>query len=257
MSLPSALINQVVSLCQLLSPDQLDRAITALTGGSLQPGDGALAIQDTTGLTGHPAREMASLLRQWKRHGGTAEALTASLATAQSARQYAAAHQPHIQLVWTGPLEAGVQARSTLLTLQELIATARQEVVVVGYTITDGAAPILLRLAEASRRGVQVALIANRAEQYLETIRTYWPAGAPPPTIFSYLPSDHDQMASLHAKAVIVDGRRLLLTSANLTYHGLGSNIELGVLIEDTTVAEVVRLIQALIERRIVVPVAA
>jgi phosphatidylserine/phosphatidylglycerophosphate/cardiolipin synthase-like enzyme len=40
-------------------------------------------------------------------------------------------------------------------------------------------------------------------------------------------------MAALHAKATIVDGRRLLLTSANLTYHGLGGNIELGALIED------------------------
>lgn len=257
MSLPLALINQVVSLSHLVGPDQLDRVITALADGSLQPGDGALAIQDTTGLTGHPARELASLLRQWKRHSGTVEALAASLATAQGARQYVAAHQPHIQLVWTGPLEAGVQARSTLLTLQDLIATAQQEIVVVGYTITDGAAPILLRLAEARRRGVQVSLIANRAEQYLETIHAHWPAGAPPPTIFSYPQSDHDQMASLHAKAVVTDGRRMLLTSANLTYHGLGGNIELGILIEDTMVADVVRLIQALIERRIVVPVAA
>jgi phosphatidylserine/phosphatidylglycerophosphate/cardiolipin synthase-like enzyme len=36
---------------------------------------------------------------------------------------------------------------------------------------------------------------------------------------------------SLHAKCAIADGRRLLISSANLTEHALSVNIELGVLI--------------------------
>jgi phosphatidylserine/phosphatidylglycerophosphate/cardiolipin synthase-like enzyme len=178
------------------------------------------------------------------------------MATARAALQHTRAARPRVQLVWTGPLEAGAQTRSTLLTLQELIANAQQEIVIVGYTITDGAAPILASLAAARLRGIRVTIIANRIEQHREVIQRFWPTGAPGPTLFTYSQSSDDQMASLHAKAVIVDARRMLLTSANLTYHGLEGNIELGALIEDEIATSTVRLIQLLIERQIVVPVA-
>jgi phosphatidylserine/phosphatidylglycerophosphate/cardiolipin synthase-like enzyme len=101
-----------------------------------------------------------------------------------------------------------------------------------------------------------VTIIANRIEQYRELIQRLWPASVPGPTLFTYPQSSDDQMASLHAKVVIVDGWRMLLTSANLTYHGLEGNIELGALIEDEIATNTVQLIQLLIERQIVVPVA-
>ena len=39
---------------------------------------------------------------------------------------------------------------------------------------------------------------------------------------------DDDKLAKLHAKAVVVDRRDLLVTSANLTGHGVSGNLELG-----------------------------
>jgi len=256
MSLSLAQINRVVALANLLSQSQLDRVIAALNDERLHLGDGTLAVQDIVGLAGAAASDVANLLRQWQHSGSTAKELTASLATAQVALQQAKATQPHIQLVWTGPLEAGTQTRSTFLVLQELIATAKREIVIVGYTITEGAAPILVSLADARRRGVEVTIIANRAEQHVEVIRAHWPHGVSGPTVFTYPQPNDDHMAALHAKATIVDGRRLLLTSANLTYHGLGGNIELGALIEDDIASSMIKLIQLLIERQIVRPVA-
>ncbi len=41
----------------------------------------------------------------------------------------------------------------------------------------------------------------------------------------------------LHAKILIVDGRRALVGSANLTYRALTANLEAGVLIEDHDLA--------------------
>ena len=41
----------------------------------------------------------------------------------------------------------------------------------------------------------------------------------------------------LHAKLLIVDGRRALVGSANLTHRALTANLEAGVLIEDPDVA--------------------
>ena len=43
--------------------------------------------------------------------------------------------------------------------------------------------------------------------------------------------------AALHAKLLVVDGRRALVGSANLTHRALTANLEAGVLIEDPDVA--------------------
>lgn len=42
----------------------------------------------------------------------------------------------------------------------------------------------------------------------------------------------------LHAKAVISDGEKLLVTSANLTEAAMDRNIEIGVLLRDRTIAQ-------------------
>ncbi len=41
----------------------------------------------------------------------------------------------------------------------------------------------------------------------------------------------------MHAKALVVDGRRALVGSANLTHRALAYNLELGVLVRDPAVA--------------------
>ena len=62
-------------------------------------------------------------------------------------------------------------------------------------------------------------------------------------------------MSALHAKAIIVDGYTLLTTSANLSYHGLTGNIELGLLVEGSVAQEATTLLRALIEKGICVKV--
>lgn len=44
--------------------------------------------------------------------------------------------------------------------------------------------------------------------------------------------------ASLHAKCIVIDNARTLVTSANFTNRGHTRNIEAGVLIEDKAFAE-------------------
>jgi phosphatidylserine/phosphatidylglycerophosphate/cardiolipin synthase-like enzyme len=45
----------------------------------------------------------------------------------------------------------------------------------------------------------------------------------------------------------------MLVTSANLTYHGLSGNVEVGVLVEGNVAAEAVQLINRLIAEGVVV----
>jgi len=49
--------------------------------------------------------------------------------------------------------------------------------------------------------------------------------------IYEYAGKVDDKMAALHAKTIIVDNKKMLISSANLSYHGLEGNIEIGVLI--------------------------
>ena len=47
-------------------------------------------------------------------------------------------------------------------------------------------------------------------------------------------------MASLHAKLVVAKQKDALVTPANLTYHGLKANLELGVRLQGPVAADIV-----------------
>ncbi|MBO6262243.1 MAG: hypothetical protein J6N95_06535 [Bacilli bacterium] len=58
-------------------------------------------------------------------------------------------------------------------------------------------------------------------------------------------------MAALHAKTISVDDSKSLITSANLSFHGLEKNIELGCLIDSSDYAKKLHsLFSDLIETR-------
>lgn len=45
-------------------------------------------------------------------------------------------------------------------------------------------------------------------------------------------------MSALHAKVLSIDGEKTLISSANLSYHGMSGNIELGSLIYSNKIAD-------------------
>ena len=47
--------------------------------------------------------------------------------------------------------------------------------------------------------------------------------------VFDYQKQDDDAMAALHAKTIVVDEKELLVSSANLSYHGMQGNVEMGI----------------------------
>jgi phosphatidylserine/phosphatidylglycerophosphate/cardiolipin synthase-like enzyme len=156
-----------------------------------------------------------------------------------------------IDLVWTGPELPGTTARDTLVVVRELFATAKKRVLVVGYTFDHGA-EIMRPLYEAMRdHGVETDIYLdlpppktgvtseNHVRRFVnEFLASNWPFGAPVPRIF-YDPRTitRGSRASLHAKCIVVDDRRVLVTSANFTSRGQERNIEVGVLIDDEALA--------------------
>lgn len=160
---------------------------------------------------------------------------------------------PRLELVWTGPEGPGTHARDTAIVVQDLFRTAQREVLIGGFAFDHGR-EIFQPLYDAMRsRGVRAKIyldvqgpapseeaVASYARAKLEEfLARNWPFGEPRPILF-YAPGNlrPGTYASLHAKCVVVDRRRALLTSANFTDRGQNRNLELGVLIEDAAFAE-------------------
>lgn len=138
------------------------------------------------------------------------------------------------ELVWTGPESRRSGARDTAVVLADLFGRATARVLLAGF-VFDHAAAVLEPLHAAMARGVACRVFADAAAASAFT-RDHWPFGPPFPEVYGFLPAP-GTFASLHAKCVVVDGRWVLVTSANFTDRGQTRNVEVGVLLDDSNLA--------------------
>lgn len=159
------------------------------------------------------------------------------------------------ELVVSGPEVPGVPTADTYAVVQSLFQEAEKEIVLAGYAFFNGRL-LFERLAErkAKRPELRIifhvdvprrhgdttsadAIILAYAEEFR---RKHWPWSPFPEVYFDprALEPSGEARASLHAKAVVVDRRKLLITSANFTEAAHLKNIELGVLCSVPYLAE-------------------
>jgi phosphatidylserine/phosphatidylglycerophosphate/cardiolipin synthase-like enzyme len=163
-----------------------------------------------------------------------------------------------LDLVTTGPEVRGVANRDTSVVVRELFAGSAETVLVVGFAIHQGQ-QVFQTLADRmlERPGLRVRLVVDipRPNQdtsaaselvyrFFDRFRNQqWPAERPLPELF-YDPrsteprNEHDKRSSMHAKCVVVDRRRVFITSANFTEAAQQRNIEVGVLLDAAPVAD-------------------
>ena len=199
-----------------------------------------------TDLPAGHREQVDPLNRAWCETPDTSGASIAlALETALTSKRIAASAS--VDVVITGPDSPGAPVRLTSEVVRQMIDGAQQRVMLVSYAAYH-MPTIIDALDRAAARGVRVDLILESPE-FLEggggaaayaRYRTYrWP-------IEQREPAD----ARLHAKAVIVDDRDVLLTSANMTNAAYDKNIELGVLCRGGTTAQrVQRHFDSLISR--------
>ena len=147
-------------------------------------------------------------------------------------------HTEKVELVATLPSHYKTQALPTISVISELVESAKTIIMITGYSISDYAEDLLMKIIEKSRSGIMVKIFVNRFDpndspiinkldmyrgRYLE--------------IYKY-DEREDDMAALHAKTISIDDSNSLITSANLSFHGLEKNIELGCLIESSDYAK-------------------
>ena len=150
-------------------------------------------------------------------------------------------------LVVSGPDVPGVPTADTYSVVQSLFQEATSEVVVAGYAFYNGKT-LFERLHEQRIRNPALKIIFHvdvprrhgdttspegLVKKYVDEFRLkHWPWEPLPELYFDprALESDSKIRASLHAKVVSIDRRKLLITSANFTEAAQQKNIELGVL---------------------------
>jgi phosphatidylserine/phosphatidylglycerophosphate/cardiolipin synthase-like enzyme len=154
------------------------------------------------------------------------------------------------ELVATLPPETPGIARPTERVIHEMMSSAATEIILLGYDLTDR--HLIALLAEASARAANVIMICDRGRRIAARVREAWPSGVRLPKIFHDRErSDGALYASMHAKSLLVDGRDLLITSANFTFHGLHGNVEIGVRLSGAPAAEARKIFSHLVENRI------
>ncbi len=168
---------------------------------------------------------------------GVAIALEAALAVA--ARN---ARDLQIDVVWTGPSVPGMSARRSAAALLELIRSANHELLVISFAsfhIPDAT----IAFNEAATRGVRLHFVLESAEESSGRFRSNDDVlsefqSMPNARVYVWPKERRPSGGLLHAKAVVADRSRALVTSANLTANAIDVNIELGLLIQSVRVAE-------------------
>ena len=189
-----------------------------------------------------------SLVGRLTAAGMTAPQIAIALELALEARAGALDPARLIELVLSGPEVAGVPASDTRATIDGLIASARREILLVGYAVHNGKElfePLARRMQRSKGLSVTKCLDIPRQRQDTsleseivlrfghEFRSKHWPWPDTPRLYYDprALSTDQRERASLHAKCVVVDGEAALITSANFTTAAQQRNIEVGVLV--------------------------
>ncbi|WP_100011630.1 phospholipase D-like domain-containing protein [Lentibacillus sediminis] len=170
-------------------------------------------------------------------NGWKSSDLVNSLEIAYQAAVYQLNSQPGITPVWTGPtFDTSFIQFQTYETVKQLIGSAKNEIFIVGYNFSfkqEIIRTLLKELESAAERKCRINIIVNDKEENYNEIRLNWSKEQYLLNIYSWKGTDQNDYASLHAKLLIIDQKKLFLTSANFSYHGFMRNIETGIVIEN------------------------
>ncbi|MDR1011570.1 MAG: DISARM system phospholipase D-like protein DrmC [Opitutaceae bacterium] len=204
-------------------------------------------------FAGEYAEALLKWLQSFESHGFSAGQIERMLHAIMASRRMI---QPVVaDLVVSGPEALGVPTADTYSVVQELFRAAQYEIVIAGYAFFNGKL-LFERLAEQKTKRPDLriifhvdvprklgdttssdALVMKYASEFREK---HWPWNPAPEVFYDPRALEHDSKAraSLHAKVVCIDRKKLFLTSANFTEAAHQKNIEMGLLSASPYLAE-------------------
>ena len=141
-----------------------------------------------------------------------------------------------VELTITSPVSSKVHIKQNQVVIQEMLSSAQKSIIMTGYSMSDYFSDYVDLLIAKCQRGILVQVFFNHAEkqEQIEKLLRYQGKYL---RLYDYQ-NANDKMSALHAKVISVDGEKTLISSANLSYHGLEGNIEIGTYIESTRIAK-------------------
>lgn len=236
-------VSGILTVLDLVPHGKLDALITAIGNDTAS----VSSIGTVAGI-GESAADSVTFLLENKEIQRDAILLALDTARAVASRSHAECET--VEMTWTGPVQFSGGDRSHTSVLAGMIAGASQTVAVVGYSITSGADAVIRQLVEAAERGVAITIVVHNDEECanLDILRRSW-GGHSRPRLFTRDPKADDGYYKIHAKMVVVDSSDMLVTSANLTWHGMNRNFEIGLRIRGQTARKGQALVNDLIAR--------
>lgn len=243
-------VSNIVSSLELLPEDALIAIRDHLEkNGPLD----SETIQNLTGLSG---QNLDSTLLLFSNDAIGADTLLITIDTALSIMRSMKKNSERIDLSWTGPIQFDVEGRTTQAVMAEMIRNAHHSIIITGYSITTNAANFVRLLENSVADGVEVIFVihSDKNGKNLETLSRLWKYERRP-LVYSRKPGSADVFFKIHAKILVADCSDLLVTSANMTWHGMSNNFEVGLRVRGSTARKADALIRNLIDSNYLEPV--
>lgn len=134
----------------------------------------------------------------------------------------------------------------------KLLSGAQKSIYLMGYWLTQHVDYVIKALEAATSRGVKIVILADSEKMFADPFLSAWDKKLKSPSIYvfkaSKLRTETGDGIKMHAKTIIVDDERMMVTSANLTHYALNENIEVGVLVSGrASVSAVSKMVNSLI----------
>jgi phosphatidylserine/phosphatidylglycerophosphate/cardiolipin synthase-like enzyme len=202
------------------------------------------------------ADPVASELQALAREGFSSLQLATTIELISKAREQRIVPEDIFDLVTTGPGAPGITNRDTSVVVRELFFHAQASVLVAGYAVYQGQhvfQALAARMGDCPGLRARFILDIKRgpgdSSADKEIIRRFaqrfrnreWPKDRRLPEVYfdpRSLALDPKKRACMHAKCIVIDRKTVFVSSANFTEAAQERNLEVGLLIRSSTLAD-------------------
>lgn len=155
--------------------------------------------------------------------------------------------QTNVNVVVTGIDWMGAGVGSIETAMRQLFQDAKREILLTVYAITNGADMLFGWLELALSRGVEIKMVVNRLDELNPVVNNKLRQLDNAYPHFHLYNFTSDEYVDLHAKLIVVDRKKAIVGSSNLSRRGLLTNYELALTVEGKTATEVASVVDRLI----------
>lgn len=164
------------------------------------------------------------------------------------------------KLAWSSPIKYHEKIDQTDAVFLKMINEASNSIILVGYAMIDEENKEIFEAlkAAAKERNVKIKIIFDKAttpkkwgkwtKSPKNIISKVWDDIEYFPEIFTY----DNPHSSLHAKLLIIDDKKIFVTSANFTDRAMTRNLEMGIIHEGKAAKDASEIFKLLIKKKII-----